>query len=265
MCLADVEEATLNEAVQDLKSQALDVLGVVTDVSKADSVGELCRRTLETYGKVHILCNNAGVVGEAPLIWESEKNDWEWIFGVNFWGVVHGIAAFLPIMIGQDEEGHVVNTASIAGLAIGGGIYGASKHAVVSVSESLYLQLGAMNSKVKVSVLCPGFVSTRIFDAARNRPTNLQPARGLDPAENPDQYNQLKALFESGLPPRDVAEMVVEAIREERLYILTTREFDGDIRDSVEYILERRNPDLNVNRDKAEDIVKRRIPDFFGS
>ena len=148
--LSDIEKEPLAIAEQELKSGGADVLAVQTDVSSLESVEALRDQVLERFGKVHLLCNNAGVAGDLDFlgnrrerIWEHSMRDWEWTFGVNFWGVVHGIRAFLPIMIEQDEEAHVVNTASMAGLLSGAtaDIYGATKHAVVRITEALYFQL----------------------------------------------------------------------------------------------------------------------------
>jgi NAD(P)-dependent dehydrogenase (short-subunit alcohol dehydrogenase family) len=137
--LADVEEQALEAAVQELRRKETDVLGVVTNVSDAGAVDRLASRTLETYGKVHVVCNNAGVaLHTGQGVWEHSLNDWQWLMGVNFWGVLHGIRTFVPVMLAQDEDAHIVNTSSLAGLVAGSGAYGATKHAVVSLSESLY-------------------------------------------------------------------------------------------------------------------------------
>jgi NAD(P)-dependent dehydrogenase (short-subunit alcohol dehydrogenase family) len=255
--LADVEQKALDAAVQSFTQREFDVLGVRTDVASPDAVEELARQALERYGKVHIVCNNAGVVvdsevsrlmgGEPVGMWEHSLKDWEWTFAVNFWGVVNGIRTFVPIMLAQDEEGHVVNTASIAGLTSGGAlpIYGATKHGVVRISEALHAQLAARGSKVKVSVLCPGGVNTRIALASRNRPEAL-----WDGAEARPSTEELEARERTwatrtgptGMAPEAVAERVFKAIEDEQFYILTHDEFDDAIRTRMENILERRNP-----------------------
>lgn len=255
--LADVEEAALQTAVQELTRREFEVLGVRVDVSRAEAVDELARRALDAYGKVHIVCNNAGVATESELsrllggkrvaLWEHSLKDWEWTFAVNFWGVVHGIRTFLPILLAQGEEGHVVNTASIAGLTSGPGlpIYGASKHAVVRVSEALHGQLAELGAPIKVSVLCPGGVNTRIALATRNRPSELFD----DPAERPAaavfaQREQEWAARTGprGMQPDAVAEVVFKAIQNEQFYILTHDAYDDAIRARFENILARRNP-----------------------
>ena len=241
--LADVEEEALDRAVQELRHAEHDVLGVLADVSKADSVQTLARKALDAYGKVHVVCNNAGVGGggRRPL-WEATPNEWAWVVGVNFWGVVHGIRTFVPIMLGQDEEGHVVNTASIAGLVPGGGIYGITKHAVVAASESLHAQLLQMDAKVRVSVLCPGWINTRILDSARNRPSELADAEVEPTPQEQAMRDQVVQFLKAGMPPERVADMVFEAIRDERFYIITHQDFDEIIRTRMEDILGRRNP-----------------------
>ena len=180
--LADVEESALWQAEYELQVSGAQVLAVRTDVSQADEVEALAKITFETYGAVHLLFNNAGV-GAGTTVWESSLADWQWVLGVNLWGVIHGVHFFVPRMLAQDSEGHIVNTASSAGLvsSSGLGIYKVSKHGVVTLSETLALELAAHGSKLKASVLCPEFVNTRIFDAERNRPQALQNA----PQEQP--------------------------------------------------------------------------------
>ena len=173
--LADIEELALAQAEAEMKGAGADVLAVLTDVSQASAVEALARKTLDAYGAVHLLCNNAGVAA-GSTVWESTVNDWEWVLGVNLWSVIHGLRAFLPIMLDQDAEGHIVNTASAAGLVAfhSSAPYHLSKHAVVALSEKLYYDLAQRGARVRVSVLCPGWVRTRIMDAMRNRPPELQ-------------------------------------------------------------------------------------------
>ena len=248
--LADVEEGALDLAVQELQQAEHDVIGVLTDVSSPEAVEQLAARTLEAYGAVHVLCNNAGVGGggQGARLWEHSLEDWRWTFGVNFWGVVHGIRTFLPIMLEQGEPAHVVNTASIAGLIGGAGldIYGASKHAVVRISEALHLQLAELDAPVKASVLCPGFVNTNIGSSWRNRPDELW-TDGVRPSEEElerrRQARQPAVQARTNvIEPGPVADQVVQAIRDEQFYILTHDDFDAGIRTRMENILRRRNP-----------------------
>ena len=243
--LADIEKPALEAAVTGLKQREFDVTGVVTDVSKWESVEALEKKAVETYGKVHVLCNNAGVV-VGNLIWDTTANDWEWVLGVNLWGVINGIRAFVPRMLAHGEEGHVVNTASLAGITTPtvDSIYAASKHAIVAISEALYFQLHVTGSKLSASVLCPGFVCTNILDSARNRPPELQSPPPVIP-EGQDveaMMAMMRQLIEGGLSPTAVAGMVVDAIRADQFWILTAPEFDPAVRDRVEGILARRNP-----------------------
>src|SRR5207248_8286700 len=180
--LADVEESALKQAEDELKASGAEVLAVRTDVSKAGEVEALAQQAFATYGAVHLLCNNAGV-GAGTTVWGSSLADWQWVLGVNLWGVIHGIHFFVPRMLAQGSEGHIVNTASAAGLisSPGLGIYKVAKHGVVTLSETLALELAARGAKLKASVLCPEWVNTRIMDAERNRPQGLRNA----PAEQP--------------------------------------------------------------------------------
>jgi len=168
--LADIEGQALLQASGDLAAQGAQTLAVPTDVSQAGEVETLARKAFEAYSAVHLLFNNAGV-GAGTTAWESTLADWEWVLGVNLWGVIHGLRAFVPRMLAQETECHVVNTASVAGLLPGRGVYGVSKHAVVALSEALSADLGQQRSKIGVSVLCPGYVNTRILDSSvRHRP-----------------------------------------------------------------------------------------------
>jgi len=242
--LADIEEPVLEAAVTRLRQQELDVLGVVTDVSKAESVEALARETLAAYGKVHVLCNNAGVGGPTGLIWDMTVKDWQWTLGVNLWGVVHGVRTFLPIMLAQDEEGHVINTASMAGLTTGSRVYSVTKHAVVVLSEALYTGLRESGAKVHASVLCPGIINTRIMYSVRNRPPELQntPGAPLTERERERQERVAKLSREEGMEPAQVADIVVEAIKNEQFWILTHDYYDDQVRRRMEDILARNNP-----------------------
>jgi NAD(P)-dependent dehydrogenase (short-subunit alcohol dehydrogenase family) len=243
--LAGIGEQPLMQASQELKAKGASVLAVQTDVSKAGDVEALAQKTFDTYGAVHLLFNNAGV-GAGTSILESSLADWEWTMGVNLWGVIHGIRAFVPRMLEQDTEGHIVNTASMTGLISGPGlgIYKVTKHGVVTLSETLYHELALRGAKVKASVLCPGFVNTRIMDSARNRPARLQ----NDPAEEqlgPEieaMVQLMRQAVEAGMPPHQVADIVFKAIRDETFYILTHPELKEAIRVRMEDILQERNP-----------------------
>jgi NAD(P)-dependent dehydrogenase (short-subunit alcohol dehydrogenase family) len=243
--LADIEEPALHQAEQELKATGARVLAVRTDVSQAGDVAALAEQTLHAFGAVHLLCNNAGV-GAGSTIWESTLADWQWVMGVNLWGVIHGLRVFVPIMLTQDTEGHIVNTASIAGLLPDhpGAPYQVTKHAVVALSEHLYYSLMQQHAQVNVSVLCPGWVNTQIMDSGRNRPPELQNEPGNEPL-SPEREASIEArrqAAQAGMPPQQVAEYVFSAIRAEQLYILTHPEYNLKVQNRMEDILQQRNP-----------------------
>lgn len=243
--MADVEGPALAQAAKELSAAGVTLLAVPTDVSKASEVENLARRTLEAFGAVHLLFNNAGV-GKAGIVWEVTLADWEWVMGVNLWGVIHGVRTFVPLMLAQDTEGHVVNTASMAGLtaAAGYGIYSVTKHGVVNLTESLYYDLKDRGAKIKTSVLCPGIVNTRIVDAARNRPQGLLNQPDAPPQSRRDAAAEhfVRRAVEGGLSPQRVAGQVFEAIREEKFYILTHPDWKPLVQQRVNSILHDRNP-----------------------
>ena len=253
--LADIEEKALVQASQDLAAQGAQVLAVPTDVSQAGEVETLANKAFETYSAVHLLFNNAGV-GAGKSAWESTLADWEWVLGVNLWGVIHGIHFFVPRMLEQGSQGHIVNTASMAGLTYGPGqcVYKVSKHGIVSLSETLYFELAMRGASLKVSVLCPGFVNTNVLESERNRPARLQ-----NPPEDEEPLTpQLEAVlqrfrqaFRDGMPPQQVADIVFGAIREERFYILTHPTWKAAIQVRMEDMLQDRNPKLPPGLTKA--------------
>jgi NAD(P)-dependent dehydrogenase (short-subunit alcohol dehydrogenase family) len=216
---------------------------VRTDVSKRSDVELLARQALDAFGQVHLLFNNAGVAaGGAP--WEATWNDWEWVTGVNLWGVIHGVKVFTPLMLAQNTECHIVNTSSAAGLAVGGpsAPYAVTKHAVVALSESLYLALQQRNSIVKVSVLCPGLVRTNIVNAERNRPAELRNEPVTMSPEMQAGLAVLKAAIEASMPPCQVADVVFDAIQKEQFYILSHPEWTEVIQLRTDKLLRMENP-----------------------
>ena len=251
--LADVEAPALDATVAALRERDLDVTGVVTDVRKLESVEALRDRTLEAYGAVHVVCNNAGVgAGAEGPVWEHELNDWRWALEVNLWGVIHGINAFVPVMLEQGDEGHVVNTSSG-----NGGIaplvttpqYAVTKAAVVTLTECLYGQLEAAGGRVGASVLFPGphMLRTGLFESWRNRPAELAKERPRrTPYNTIDQYE--KRMAEAGVeirytPVEEVAGRVVDAIRARDFWILPPSDrADEQIRARAESMLKRENP-----------------------
>jgi NAD(P)-dependent dehydrogenase (short-subunit alcohol dehydrogenase family) len=252
--LADVDEAALASAVKDLVGREFEVIGIPTDVTRPEAVQALASRSVDAYGTVHVVCNNAGVAahsesrihsGQPPVpIWEQPLADWEWTFAVNFWGMIYGIQAFLPHMLAHREPGHIVNTASIAGLTSGSRfpIYGASKHAVVRVSEALYAQLMERHSNISVSVLCPGGVDTRFLEAERSRPDRFREADSPNEGLEVPEARDTSTVQGQAKRPDDVAELVLGAIRANQFYVLTDHRADDAIQTRTEQLLARRNP-----------------------
>ena len=242
--LADVEEPALKQVEEELKASGAQVLAVQTDVSRATDVQRLAKLAFENYGGVNLLFNNAGV-GAGSSVWESSLADWQWVLGVNLWGVIHGVHFFVPPMLAQASEGHIVNTASMAGVVSSpGGIYPVTKHAIVALSETLYHELTLTGAKVKVSVLCPGLVNTRILDSARNRPADLQ-NEVVQRKASPEEEAVLQLMHqavEAGMPPPQVADIVFKAIRDEKFYIFSHPEWKEAIRTRMEDVLQERNP-----------------------
>jgi NAD(P)-dependent dehydrogenase (short-subunit alcohol dehydrogenase family) len=242
--IADIEEGALKEAERELTDQGAEAIAVVTDVADAASVHALRDQALARFGAAHLVHNNAGVGGGGP-VWEVPEQDWRWILGVNLWGVIHGVATFVPLFIEQGE-GHVVNTASIAGLTTAPflGPYNAAKQAVVAISETLYkdLQVAAV-SGVGVSVLCPGFVQTRIADSGRNRP-QWAPGRQAEGAA--DTQSAISGMVDAGIPAAAVAEQVLDAVRTETFYVLTHPELRVAIRTRFDDIVDGRPPSPTI-------------------
>lgn len=239
--VADIESDALDTAVAGLTSAGAAAIGVQTDVSKPAALEELRDRSLAEFGAVHVLCNNAGVGGSgAGPLWSLPADEWDWVMGVNLMSVIYGIRSFIPAMLDQGDEGHIVNTASLAGLIHGSGIYGITKQAVVGLSESLWGQLAP--TKLGVSVLCPGWVRTRIVESERNRPEGPRP----DPGENAALAEAGRAWVAErvgkGLEPEHVGKTVVDSIRANRFYVLTHPHWNHMIENRMQTILEQRDP-----------------------
>lgn len=234
--LADIEQVPLGAAVDELAATGATVTGVRTDVTDPASVEALRDETLSLHGAVHVLCNNAGVSAGGPA-WEISLDVWRWVMEVNVFGVINGIRAFVPTMI-EAGEGHVVNTASIAGLVAVPGIgpYTASKHAVVSISETLLSDLATAGAPVGVSVLCPAFVKTRIHQSDRNAPEGTDRDFVQLPATQAT-WSVFERLVEAGIDTGIVADAVRDAVLEERFYILTHPETPAWVRSRFETIL----------------------------
>ena len=241
LALADVDEVNLSAVQDEVLAKGVRAITLKVDVSNAQQLEVFRDQTLTRLGGVHVVCNNAGV---SPLgaVWENSPADWQWILGVNLWGVIHGVRAFTPHLIKQDE-GHIVNTASVAGLISppGSGAYNVTKHGVVALSESLYHDLRERNSKVGVSVLCPAYVPTGIVDSERNRPKDL-PTSTKSEATLAREAMLRKAVASGKISADQVAQSVVAAIRDERFYILTHPRIKGAIQSRMEDVLNESAP-----------------------
>jgi NAD(P)-dependent dehydrogenase (short-subunit alcohol dehydrogenase family) len=237
LALADVDEKGLVLTKEDVEKKGVKAFSMRVDVSKGADVDAFAASLKE----VHVVCNNAGVSPVGPL-WENTSADWQWALGVNLWGVIHGVRAFVPRLVAQGE-GHVVNTASVAGLISppGMGVYNVTKHAVVALSESLHHDLAVQGSPVGVSVLCPAYVPTGISNSERNRPQELaNPA--LSERQKALKENLKQAVSSGKLTADDVARAVVAAIKEKRFYILTHPRIKGAIQARMEDVLQERTP-----------------------
>ncbi len=232
LVLADIEEAALLEVEKELRLGGTPVLAVKTDVSRKASVFALADRAFDAFGRVHIVCNNAGVSGGLGHIWDIPDQDWEWIMAVNVYGVLHGIQAFVPRMIEHGEEGLILNTSSVVGLTTGtSSAYGVTKHAVSRMTEGLHYDLRAAGSKLRAALLVPGATATNILYADRNRPQTLLVPRDEEAQAALIQRRQTRheQLQEIGMTPEQLADITLEGIRQDRLYIIadperTTRE-----------------------------------------
>ena len=242
--MADVEEAALMKEAERLTRANFEVDPQLADVSSYDSVEQLAAAANARFGKVHVLCNNAGVSGGVGKpIWAQSQADWDWVMGVNFWGVMNGVRAFVPSMIAHGEEGHVVNTSSIRGLVTGAGsAYGVSKHAVTRLTEGLYQDLKAANARIGATVLCPGMIATNIITSGRNRPDALKDEAAPDAARS-QIIAAMDARFKAdGMAPREVGEKVAEAIANDQFYVLTHPENMEGVKRRFEDILNLRAP-----------------------
>jgi NAD(P)-dependent dehydrogenase (short-subunit alcohol dehydrogenase family) len=243
--LAGIGMESLTRTAIDLEARGVQVLVVQTDVSKFADIQTLAQRTLDAFGGIHLLVNNAGV-DAGTTAWESSLADWEWMFGVNLWGVIYAIKVFIPIMLNQLTECHIVNVASFAGLIDGPGhaIYKVTKQGIISLSETLYHDLASRQSRVGVSVLCPGFVKTDILSSERNRPPELQnaPDEVIMSLEIEAFRLFLKQGLESGIPVEQIADALIAAIRNNQLYVLTHPQGIDVVKARTENIVLQRNP-----------------------
>jgi len=253
LVLADIEAAALARVQAQFQAQGVPALAVQVDVMDEAQVAALADAAYRRYGAVHLLCNNAGVTAPAlrAPTWETRTADWQWVLGVNLMGVVHGVRAFVPRMLAGGEPGHIVNTASVAGLISGPGPYFASKHGVVCLSEGLYKDLRAAGAKLSASVLCPGLIRTAILDAERNRAAAFGGATDLSTLPEASQRAAagFRESLQAGYEPAQVADAVADAVRDDRFYIVPAQApLVEMLRLRMQDILEGRNPSLPPGR-----------------
>lgn len=248
LVLADVQQDALDKVKAELEAQGAQVLAMRCDVRKAEQVKALADAAMERFGAVHLVFNNAGV-GSGGLIWENSIADWEWVLGVNLWGVIHGVRTFTPLMLECAKkdpayQGHIVNTASMAGLLNlpNMGIYNVSKHAVVSLSETLYHDLQLIKAPIGASVLCPYFVPTGISQSHRNRPDDVKSEEGPTASQIAAQVVSDKAVSSGKITAAEVAERTFNAIRDGAFYIYSHPQALGNVQTRMEDIVLQRNP-----------------------
>jgi NAD(P)-dependent dehydrogenase (short-subunit alcohol dehydrogenase family) len=242
LVLADIEHAPLLQFAAELRAAGTHVICAQVDVSKPDDLETLAARAYDEFRGVHLLCNNAGVLPPGAPVWKEPLNTWHWTLNVNFFGVLHGVQAFVPRMLQANQEAHIVNTASLAGLTTRAlmSAYNVSKHAVVALSECLYSELQLTTDRIHVSVLCPAFAKTQLADSTRNKPEDVQ----ADPAASFGFHDALKHVIEEGTAPEEIVDAVMQAIRENQFWILTHPHLDRGIRERFESMLARTNPQL---------------------
>jgi NAD(P)-dependent dehydrogenase (short-subunit alcohol dehydrogenase family) len=243
VALADVDETGLAETREQVEQLGAKAIAVPTDVSKSESVDALATAAEAAFGNIHLVFNNAGVLLSGRA-WERSEADWSWVLGVNLWGVIHGVRAFLPRMIEHREAAHMVNTASVGGLVVGPFLapYIVSKHAVVALTESLHYELAAEGANVQVSALCPGAVATGITASERIRPAELEPASPLQSDAERAFQEGLRSAIGVGAEPADIAAHVFEAVREGRFWILPDPSYKPGVETRMQSILAGLNP-----------------------
>lgn len=242
LALADLESDALEHAATELRRNGTTVVAERVDVSNPEHVTRLADRAFAEFGVVHIVCNNAGVLPPGAPAWREDLGTWHWTLNVNFFGVLHGIQAFVPRLLNQSDDSHIVNTASLAGLTTRPlmSAYNVSKHAVVALSECLYAELQLTTEKIHVSVLCPAFARTRLSESTRNKPAGVS----ADPAASFGFHEALQHVIEEGTPPEEIVDQMVNAIRTQRFWVLTHPQLNSGIRDRFESMLAQTNPKL---------------------
>ncbi len=252
--LSDIEESALLKTEKDFEEKGYEVTSLVVDVSKESDIRQLAENTIRKYGAIHILCNNAGVFCEFAPIWKQSVETWNWMLGVNLWGVIHGIRTFVPIMIEQGTECHIINTASMSGLFSMPmiSLYNSIKHAVISITESLYMELKLENAKIGVSVLCPGMVKTNFNNSERNRPDDLRSAEIEKTDIQQIWHDAYSEYLAGGMDAAAVADITLDAIKHENFYIFPSKPPIEIARSWMNNILSEKNPELNLPEEMLE-------------
>lgn len=253
LVLADIELEPLARFAAELRSAGTEAIFERVDVSKPEDIQKLADQAYAEFGAVHLLCNNAGILPPGAPVWSEPLANWHWTLGVNFFGVLHGVQAFVPRMLAANQPAHIVNTASLAGLTTRPlmSAYNVSKHAVVALSECLRAELELTTPNIRVSVLCPAFAKTRLADNTRNQPAGIH----ADPAASFGFHDAIKRVVEEGTPPELIADAVLKAVRENQFWILTHPHLDHSIRDRFESILARKNPPLRDLRQNSTPLT----------
>ena len=256
--MADIDADSIDKQVSRLKSEGHPVEGKVTDVTSESSVRELAEFAQSKFGNIHILFNNAGIGGGAAddkSLWEASISDWKWVLDINVWGVIHGIRVFTPLMLAHQQEGHIINTASKAGLTFGTSLYSTSKHTVLALTEALYVQLKQVNSNLAVSVLCPGAVNTNLkSNSNRIRPVDTL-SDEISNLSNQDKsfqstnfmstyQNTVQTRMAAGLEPSEIAEILMQGLESGDFYILPNRLEDAGVKERFKNIQARKIEDL---------------------
>jgi NAD(P)-dependent dehydrogenase (short-subunit alcohol dehydrogenase family) len=257
--IADIDTDSIDKQVIRLKAEGYPVEGKVTDVTSESSVRELAEFAISKFGNIHILCNNAGIGGGAAddkSLWEASISDWKWVLDINVWGVIHGIRVFTPLMLAHGQEGHIINTASKAGLMFGTSLYSTSKHTVLALTEALYAQLKQVNSKLSVSVLCPGAVNTNLnSNSNRIRPVDTL-SDEISNLSNQDKSLQSKNFMSTyqsavqtrmaaGKEPSEIAETLMQGLENGDFYIMASRLEDAGVDERYKNIQSRKIEDLS--------------------
>jgi NAD(P)-dependent dehydrogenase (short-subunit alcohol dehydrogenase family) len=248
--IADIQQDVLEQTVAELNANGVETIGVKTDVSKASDLQALADTTLQHFGKVNLLFNNAGVTASG-LVWENTERDWDWLLGVNLFGVIHGLRIFTPLMLAAAKadphyEGHIVNTASMAGLlaGVGSGIYSVSKHAVLGLSEALYQDLNLLTEQLSCSVLCPSYVPTAIGESERNRPASLAADGPLTATQRIAKQISQESIDTGPVTAKYVADLTFEAIEKQTFYVYSHPETLLAVKNRFDNIVTQQNPPL---------------------